>query len=122
LYATSSFRFESLDEGMAIFRGESTGHSYTRYGNPTIDAVAKQLARLESYGGDFDADALVLSSGMAAIATVLLGLLRPGDRILTQENLYGGTANLMEKLLDQLNIKAIMMDSSRCITENGSIY
>ncbi len=95
---------------MAIFRGDMPGHSYSRYGNPTIDAVATQLARLESHGGSFAADALVLSSGMSAISTVLLGLLRPGDRILTQENLYGGTANLMEKLLAPLGIRPIMMD------------
>ncbi len=110
LYATSSFRFDNIEEGMAIFRGDRGGHSYSRYGNPTVDAVARQLADLETFGTDLEAEAILVSSGMSAIATLMLALLKPGDKILTQENLYGGTSNLFDQLLRKVGMEPIMRD------------
>ncbi|MCB0570903.1 MAG: aminotransferase class I/II-fold pyridoxal phosphate-dependent enzyme [Phaeodactylibacter sp.] len=108
IYATSSFVFESIEEGMEVFTGQRQGHLYSRFGNPTIDAVAEKIARLESHGMDIDAFGYLTSSGMSAIATLALGLLRPGDAILTQGNLYGGTAELFSKVLEPLNIGLVL--------------
>lgn len=107
IYALSSFAYESVEEGMRVFSGEESGYIYGRFGNPTVDAVAQKLASLETYQLDIQAAGMLTSSGMAAIALPLLGLLRPGDRILTQSDLYGGTTELMRQILQPLGIQPI---------------
>ena len=67
IYATSSFDFESIDQGISIFTGQEKGHVYGRYGNPTIDTVAKKISMLEAYGLEMEAKGVMLSSGMAAV-------------------------------------------------------
>lgn len=98
LVAASSFVFDSIEEGMAIFSGEQPGHVYGRFGNPTIDAAAAKIAALEGFGLPQAAAGLFCSSGMAAIATVFLGLCEPGETVLTQADLYGGTTGLLQQL------------------------
>ena len=105
IYATSSFAFESIDEGIDIFKGSKKGHVYGRYGNPTMEAVARKVARLETHGLDMNAKAIFFSSGMAAIHTLLISVLKAGDTILTQGNLYGGTTELFTKVLSPLGIQ-----------------
>ncbi len=110
IYATSSFDFESIDQGIDIFTGKATGHVYSRYGNPTVDAVADKIALLESYGLEAPALALMVSSGMAAISTLMIALLKTGNKILTQGNLYGGTSELFTKTFKPFGIETIMTD------------
>lgn len=98
LVAASSFVFDSIEEGMAIFGGEQPGHIYGRFGNPTVDAAADKIAALEGFGLPQAAAGLFCSSGMAAIATVFLGVCEPGDVVLTQADLYGGTTSLLQQL------------------------
>ena len=110
LYATSSFSFANIDEGIDIFSQKKTGHVYSRYGNPTVEAVATKLAALETAGLDVEAGALLFSSGQAAVATMVMGLLQSGDKILTQGNLYGGTTELFLKTFGPLGIETLMTD------------
>lgn len=110
LYATSSFGFESIDEGIEIFSQKRKGHVYSRYANPTVEAVATKIAALESAGLDMEAAALLFSSGQAAVATMVMALLKSGDKILTQGNLYGGTTELFVKTFQPLGIQTIMTD------------
>ena len=110
IYATSSFNFENIDQGIDIFSGKETGHLYSRFANPTVDAVADKIAMLESHETGIEASAIMTSSGMAAIATLMLGVLKTGDKILTQGNLYGGTTELFLKILQPLGIETIMVD------------
>lgn len=110
IYATSSFDFESVDQGMDIFSGKEKGHLYSRFANPTVDAIADKIAALESYDTGVEATAIMTSSGMAAISTLMLGVLKTGDKILTQGNLYGGTTELFLKLLQPLGIETLMVD------------
>ena len=102
IYPTSSFDFDSLEQGQRIFSGSEKGHLYGRFGNPTVDEVAEKLTTLEAYGLDMDAAGIMVSSGMSAISTLMMGLLRPGDKVLTQGNLYGGTTELFRSLLAPL--------------------
>ena len=104
IYATSSFAFDSIEQGMDIFLGKQPGHIYSRFGNPTIDAVAEKAAQLEAHGSGLECSGLLTSSGMSAISTLLLGLLKSGDGILTQGNLYGGTTALFRDILQPLQI------------------
>lgn len=104
IYATSSFAFDNVEESIDIFSGKKQGHVYSRYANPTIDTVAKKIALLEGHGGPQELTAYLTSSGMSAISTVMMGLLKSGDAILTQANLYGGTTELLLKVLKPLGI------------------
>ncbi|MEZ4989977.1 MAG: aminotransferase class I/II-fold pyridoxal phosphate-dependent enzyme [Saprospiraceae bacterium] len=110
IYATSSFEFSSIEQGMKVFTGEEAGHLYSRFGNPTIESVAAKIARLETYKLDMEAYCYLFSSGMAAIATLALGTLKPGQKILTQGNLYGGTTELFNRILKPLNITPVLTD------------
>ena len=110
LYLTSSFAFDSVEQGEDIFRGKSAGHVYGRYGNPTIEAVAAKIAALETHDTHIEAAALLTSSGMSAISTLAIALLQNGDAILTQNNLYGGTTELFLKVLQPLGIQIITTD------------
>lgn len=110
IFATSSFDFEHLEQGESIFKGEEKGHVYSRYGNPTIDAVAEKVANLEMLGSDQSGIGIMTSSGMSAISTLMIGLLKSGDSILTQGNLYGGTTELLLKILQPLGIGVYLVD------------
>lgn len=110
LYAASSFTFESIEQGMAIFDGDEPGNIYTRFGNPTIDSVADKIARLEGRGLEQPTYGLLTSSGMSAISLLGLGLLEPGDSLLTQADLYGGTVALFRDILSPMGIQLIVHD------------
>lgn len=104
IYATSSFAFDSMDQGIEIFNNIESGHVYSRYANPTVDTVARKIALLESHNLGFEADALMTSSGMSAISTLFLGLLKSGESILTQGNLYGGTTELLKSVIEPIGV------------------
>jgi methionine-gamma-lyase len=112
LYATSSFAFETLDDSIDVFSGQKSGHTYSRYGNPTIDTVAAKIAALEAYSTGLDAYGYLTSSGMSAISVLILSMLKSGDAILTQGDLYGGTTELFVKVLASTGIKTITTDMS----------
>jgi len=110
IYATSSFDFEDINQGIEIFKNIESGHAYSRYANPTVDTVAAKIAALEAYGLDIEASAVMTSSGMSAIATLLLGTLRSGDKVLSQGNLYGGTTELLKSIFGQFGIETVFVD------------
>ena len=110
IYATSSFEFENINQGIDIFSGKETGHVYGRYGNPTIEVVAEKIARLETFGLESNAHCFLTSSGMSAISTLAMAILKSGDKVLTQGNLYGGTTELFTKTFHQFGIQTIMTD------------
>jgi cystathionine beta-lyase/cystathionine gamma-synthase len=79
--------------------GKSKAYIYTRYGNPTLTVVESKIAALE--GGEA---AVVMASGMAAISTTLLGILRAGDELVSVAQLYGGTYRLMRDVFPGMGI------------------
>ena len=99
-----------MEEGIDIFTGKTSGHDYSRYGNPTVDTVSQKLADIESFNTGLQAYGFLTSSGMSAISTVVLSLLKSGDSILTQGDLYGGTTELFLKVIAQSGIKTIFTD------------
>lgn len=107
IYQTSSFVFESAEQGAARFAGKEKGYIYTRLGNPTVKALEKSLAGLEE--GE---DARACSSGMAAINTAVLSVVRKGDHVVSTENLYGGTAKLFSDILPKFGIEFTLVDTS----------
>ena len=107
IYQTSTFVFESAEQGAARFAGKEKGYIYTRLGNPTVKALEKSLAGLEE--GE---DARACSSGMAAINTAVLSVVRKGDHVVSTENLYGGTAKLFSDILPKFGIEFTLVDTS----------
>lgn len=112
IYATSSFAFENLEQGIDIFSGKKEGHLYSRYGNPTIETVADKVANLETFGLAIEAKCFLFSSGMAAISSLLMASVKSGDQVLTQNNLYGGTTYFFQQILEPLGVETIFADFS----------
>ena len=110
IYATSSFEFDSVEQEIRIFKGDESGHTYSRYGNPTVEATAAKIAAMEAFGSDFEATAIMTNSGMAAIEVLTGSLLKHGDKVLTQPNLYGGTTELLKKILMRRGIEILYAD------------
>jgi cystathionine beta-lyase/cystathionine gamma-synthase len=101
IYETTTFVFDNAEQVREYNEGRSPRYLYSRYGNPTIAAVEQKLARLEL------ADtAMLLSSGQAATATALLGLLKSGDEIVCSSAIYGGTLHLIADLLPKFGIRS----------------
>jgi cystathionine beta-lyase/cystathionine gamma-synthase len=100
IHLATVFEFETIDEMAATFRGERKGWVYTRYGNPTLDLVERHVAALEGAEAS-----LAVSSGMAAIATLLLTDLSSGDHLVAAADIYGGTRNLLNGMVRRMGIE-----------------
>ncbi len=105
IYTSSTFIFPTAREGAKRFAGVSHGMIYSRFTNPTVEALEVRLAALEE--GE---KAIVTSSGMSAISLALLHLLKTGDTILAHKVLYGCTFSLITNLLTRFGIKVKMLD------------
>ncbi len=101
IYATSTFVFASAAELEAYQQGRSKTYIYSRYANPSVQAVEEKLAALEGAEA-----ALVTSSGMAAISTALFGLLRAGDEVICSSAIYGGTLHVIADYLQRFGVGA----------------
>ena len=87
---TANFTFESTEEMKRWAEGKSSAYIYTRYGNPTLTIAEEKLAALEGAEA-----AIVTASGMAAISSALLAVLKAGDEVISTRQTYGGTYRLM---------------------------
>lgn len=110
IYASSSYVFDTAEQGMDRFSGKEEGYIYSRWGNPTITEAEEKIAALETFGLNITAKGILHASGMAAISTLLLSSLKAGDKVLTHYSLYGGTEELIAKVLPALGITAIIAD------------
>ena len=116
IYASSTFVYDDAEQGMRRFSGLEEGYIYSRWGNPNFTEVEEKISALETLGiNDTSGNALQVkailhSSGMAALTTLLLGNLKAGDKILTHYSLYGGMEELLTKILPSLNIEPIIVD------------
>ncbi|KGG80955.1 methionine gamma-lyase [Caloranaerobacter azorensis H53214] len=107
IFQTSTFIFDSAEQGARRFEGTEEGYIYTRLGNPNISELEEKMAALEN--GEA---AIATGSGMAAISTVLLSLLKAGDHIVAGKALYGCTHSLMSHVLPRFNIETTFVDTS----------
>lgn len=116
IYASSTFVYESAEQAAAIFKGEESGYIYGRWGNPTINEAEERIALLEAHGlqdenGEpLQLKAILHASGMAAISTAILGSIKAGDKMITHKSLYGGTHEIIEKILPDYGINTIIAD------------
>lgn len=104
IYQTSTFEVTDNKEQV---RAADTDRFYTRYGNPTHTVVEKAIAQLESTDA-----ALLFSSGMAAITTSILALVKAGDHIVAQRDIYGGVTKFLSQWLPKLGVETTFVDTN----------
>jgi len=107
IFQSSTFAFESAEQGAAIFAGEQEGYYYTRLGNPTQTVLERQIALLE--GGEA---AAATASGMAATVSLVVSLVKSGEKIVASDTLYGGTHQLFRNTFERLSIEVVEVDAS----------
>lgn len=105
IFLTSSFVYKNAAEAAAKFAGTEAGNIYSRYTNPTVSVFEERLAKME--GAE---RAVASSSGMAAIASVLLGYLQAGDHIVCSRSMFGTTVALFEKNIVKFDIGVTFVD------------
>jgi methionine-gamma-lyase len=110
IYATSTYVYDTAEQGMRRFSGQEEGYIYSRWGNPTFTEAEQRIAALETFQLNIEAKGLLHSSGMAAISNLFLSNLKAGDKVLTHFSLYGGSDEILSKLLPDVGIKAAIVD------------
>jgi methionine-gamma-lyase len=105
IYQTATFRYDTVEEGARLGAETGPGYFYTRWGNPTTDLFEQKMALLE--GGEA---ALATSSGMAAIATAVMSLLRAGDHVVAPKAVYQATFGLFDAVLPGYGVEATFLD------------
>lgn len=99
IYQTTSYQFKSSQHAADLFALNEFGNVYTRIMNPTTDVLEKRIAALDGGVG-----ALAVASGQAAISAALLNIAGNGDEIVSSENLYGGTHNLLKHTFKRFGV------------------
>jgi cystathionine beta-lyase/cystathionine gamma-synthase len=104
IYQTSTFQVTDNDEQLSATH---TDHFYTRYGNPTNTVAEKTIAALEGVDA-----ALTFASGMGAITTTLMALLKSGDHLVAQRDIYGGVNKFLSQWLPKMGIETSFVDTT----------
>jgi cystathionine beta-lyase/cystathionine gamma-synthase len=104
IYQTSTFEVTDNDEQL---RATHTDHFYTRYGNPTNSVAEKRIAELEGTEA-----ALTFASGMGAVTTTIMALLKGGDHVVAQRDIYGGVSKFLSQWLPKMGIETTFVDTS----------
>jgi len=104
IYQTSTFEVTDNQEQVRV---TGSDRYYTRYGNPTHTVAENTIAQLESTDA-----ALLFSSGMAAITTSILALVKAGDHIVAQRDIYGGVTKFLSEWLPKLGVETTFVDTN----------
>ncbi|MDF2948485.1 MAG: methionine gamma-lyase [Sedimentibacter sp.] len=107
IYQTSTFIFDSAEQGGRRFALEEEGYIYTRLGNPTSSQVEDKLANLENAEA-----AVAMSSGMGAITSVFWAALSGGDHVVAAKTLYGCTFAYLNHGLSRFGVETTFVDTS----------
>jgi len=105
IYMTSTFTFDNIQQADDTFDFKSDAYVYTRGRNPTIDVLEQRMATLEE-----GQDAIAFASGMAAITTVLLSLVKKEEIIIAHRNLYGSTFAALTNIFPRFGIQTKFVD------------
>lgn len=116
IYQTSTFAFESAQQGADRFAGKADGFIYTRLGNPTIRALEDCVAALEQGAGG-----IATASGMGAVSTAYLAMLRSGDHVVSTASVYGPSRTLMERHLSRFGVASTYVDTSDLDAVRGAM-
>ena len=109
LFLTSSFIFDSAERAAGLFAGTEDGFVYSRFSNPTVRMFEQRLAALE--GAE---DCLGTASGMAAILSTALGVLKAGDHVVCAASVFGATVQLFTGILGRFGIETSYVRGADC--------
>ena len=107
IFQTSTFVFDSCEQGGRRFAGEEGGYIYTRLGNPTVSVLEAKIAALE--GGEA---CVATASGMGAISSCLWSIAGAGKHILADATLYGCTYALLNHGMSRYGVEADFIDTT----------
>ena len=99
IFATSSYVFKDAAEAAARFSGDEPGNIYSRFTNPTVRTFEERLAALEGIER-----CVATSSGMSAILSTFMGLLKAGDHIVASRSIFGTTVGLLDNVLSKFGV------------------
>ena len=110
IFTSSTYVYESAEKAQQVFRGEEEAFIYSRWSHPNAELVENKLEQLETFGLNVEAKALVFSSGMSALSALYQSVLKPGDKILAQGNIYGTAVDYFNQYEEAFNIDVIFAD------------
>ncbi|MEI7906380.1 MAG: aminotransferase class I/II-fold pyridoxal phosphate-dependent enzyme [Bacteroidota bacterium] len=123
IYQTSTYRFENSNDAVRYSQGDPSVYVYSRYHNPSVEDVEEKIAEM------YDAEAaLLFSSGMAAISTAILSIVKAGDEIISTPALYGGTYRFFRDVLPLYNVNVTyvnadsLSDISKLVTAKTKLF
>jgi len=105
LFLTQGYIYPSAEECEARFSGKIPGYVYSRYSNPTMDMFEKRMAALEGAEA-----ARSTATGMAAVTTALMGLVRAGDHVVAAKALFGSCRYVIEEWLPRFGVTSTLVD------------
>ena len=108
IFATSSYVFANAAEAAARFSGDQPGNVYSRYTNPTVRTFEERIAALE--GAE---QGVATSSGMAAILTTCMALLKAGDHLICSRSVFGTTTVMLTKYLAKFGVETTFVSPTR---------
>jgi methionine-gamma-lyase len=110
LYLSSTYVYESPEKAQAVFKGKEKAYIYSRWSHPNAELVERKIEQMETFGSDIKCRALLFSSGMAAISALFQSVIRPGDALLVQGNIYGTTIDYINHAAQQFDLKVYYED------------
>ncbi|MEO7392893.1 MAG: cystathionine gamma-synthase family protein [Ramlibacter sp.] len=106
LHIATAYGYETAEELTAVFQGQQSGHVYGRQGNPTTQALETKISLMEGAVGT-----VCFATGMAAICSAMMALLKKGDHVVTSRFLFGNTASWMNTL-SQMGCEVDLVDAT----------
>src|ERR1700712_2180630 len=105
LFLTQGYKYESAEDCELRFSGKIPGYVYSRYSNPTMDMFEKRMAALEGCEA-----ARSTATGMAAVTTAIMGLVRAGDHVVAAKALFGSCRWVIEEWLPRFGVPCTLVD------------
>lgn len=107
IYLTSSYWCEDTEQAQLLMSDKAKGHLYSRFNNPTVDAMERRLASLEGYE-----ECVSAASGLAAVAQLVFAHVKPGENVVSATKIYGGTYGMLEREFRPLGIETRWIDDA----------
>ena len=107
LFLTSSFVFDSAEQAAKRFIGETPGNIYSRFTNPTVTMFEERLAALE--GAE---QCVATASGMSAILSLCMGVLKAGDHVVASQSIFGSTVNLFNNVMKKFGVETTFVSAT----------
>jgi methionine-gamma-lyase len=110
IYLSSTYVYESPEKAQEVFKGKAKAYIYSRWSHPNAELVERKIEEMESYDSKAKCRSLIFSSGMAAISALFQSLIRPGDSLIIQGNIYGTTVDYVNHAVQQFGLKVYYAD------------